>query len=236
MSEQTLLQGKLEMSSSPWAAEDVGVLWGELLSNQLLCASAALLFLLMIRDIFRLTPPLLYALSHLHGTSSLEYNISNARIRNWASLASLLPFALISDRFGLYRPEYWSNIPAEWSSVASIGICLAFYLVRRSLHLAIKPRRMYSEDMATLRHSFYNFFLIMCPVMLLSAGLLLSFDVSEDIIRAVLLCEIALIYLHSLVRSGQILASRCGGLATILYLCALEILPLAILVISAVVF
>ena len=53
--------------------------------------------------------------------------------------------------------------------------------------------------------------------------------------RLVLLTVIGLSFLMSGVRSAQILAQHCNGLAAFLYLCGLELMPATLLVLSAVV-
>lgn len=236
MTEELFLQGRLEMSSSPIAVEELAPLWGDILVNKILIVVSVLLFILMLKDIIKLTPALAYTLQQKHGSLSLEYNISISRIRNWTALVCIIPFCLIADRYGLYTPDFWEEIPQKWSSVAHLAVFCAFYMVRAFLHSAIRPPKMHSEDLATFRHSPRNYFIILVFIEILSCLLMSIAGLPEGTCRLVILIESALIYLLCLIRSGQILRPHCGGLATILYLCGLEMIPVVILAVSAVVF
>jgi hypothetical protein len=72
-------------------------------------------------------------------------------------------------------------------------------------------------------------------VLLVTVGILALIGLDYSIVRLVLYGETALVYLLFLSRCAQILSLSCNHLRTFLYLCALEILPAALLVVSAVV-
>ena len=236
MADSIFLQGKLEMSSSPVMVEEALPLWGEILSNRLLVALSVLLFIFALKDIFKLTPSLVYMLQQKHGSQSLEYNISIARIRNFTALICICPFCLIADKYALYDAAFMADVSPMWRSCVHIGIFAAFLLLRRIIHSVIKVRRMHSDELASFSHSPYNYFILTVFVMVASSLVMSFFNAGNDFAHSVTMIEIALFYFLSLIRSGQILRSYCGGLATILYLCGLEILPAAILIASAVVF
>ena len=229
-------QGRLEMSSSPITIEEGLPAWGEMLSNQILVVASVIFFIIMLKDIFKLAPALFYVLQQKHGAQALEYNISMSRIRNYAALICIIPFCLIINRYGLYSPEFMKDVPAEWSSPATIAVFCAFLILRRMMHSSIRPRRMHSDEMASFSHCDYNYFILMSFALTAASFILSACKVGDETSATVILTVCGLFYLLGLIRSGQILRSYCGVLATILYLCALEILPTAILVISAVVF
>lgn len=236
MTEDIFSAGRLEMSDTPLIADNSALIWGEQLGTQIPAVLAILLFILMLKDIFRLIPSLIYAIKFPHGTSGLEYNLSVSRIRNRAALLCLLPFCLIADRYGLYRPDFWAQIPQQWSSCATLGIMAAFVLLRIFIYAAVRPRRMHNEEFVTLRHSGYNFF-IACTIMMLLVSFIFSLaGVPDAISKVVIYVIMGIMALMSIWRSAYFLAANCGGLATILYLCGLEIVPMAMLVVSAVVF
>lgn len=236
MTEDIFRAGRLEMSETPLAADSTASIWGEQLGTQIPAVLAILLFILMLKDIFRLIPPLVYAIKFPHGTSGLEYNLSVSRIRNRTALLCLLPFCLIADRYGLYRPEFWAQVPPQWSSSATFGVMAAFVLLRSFIYAAARPRRMHNDEFVTLRHSAYNFFIACTIVMLIAACILSLSGMPDSISRSVIMVILGIMALMSILRSGYFLAANCGGLATILYLCGLEIVPMAALVVSAVVF
>lgn len=227
-------QGRLEMSSAPLPEFQTPAEWNDLLPNKIAIVLSVMLVLIYLKDIIRLIPPLLYALDRKRGGESLEYNVSAARMRNTVALIYTLPFCLIADYCGAYRPGFWSMVPPEWSSAATLGVMLAYFLLRRLCYAAIRPGKMSAESLATLKHSLYNYFIALVSVAVPTIGILPLFSVREDIISTVFLALTGLAFAFATVRAWQILKSRRSPLPTILYLCGLEILPAAAVVASAV--
>ncbi len=227
-------QGRLEMSAAPLPEFQTPAGWNDLLPNKIAIVLSVVLVLVYLKDIIRLIPPLLYALDRKRGGESLEYNVSAARMRNTVALIYTLPFCLIADYCGAYRPGFWSMVPPEWSSAATLGVMLAYFLLRRLCYAAIRPGKMSAESLATLKHSLYNYFIALVSVAVPTIGILPLFSVREDIISTVFLALTGLAFAFATVRAWQILKSRRSPLPTILYLCGLEILPAAAVVASAV--
>lgn len=227
-------QGRLEMSTAPLPEFQTPAEWNNLLPNKIAIVLSVVLVLVYLKDIIRLIPPLLYALDRKRGGESLEYNVSAARMRNTVALIYTLPFCLIADYCGAYRPGFWSMVPPEWSSAATLGVMLAYFLLRRLCYAAIRPGKMSAESLATLKHSLYNYFIVLVSVAVPTIGILPLFSVREDIISTVFLALTGLAFAFATVRAWQILKSRRSPLSTILYLCGLEILPAAAVVASAV--
>lgn len=228
------IQGKLEMSAVPVQEAAQAMLWDDFLLNRVLVVAAVLIGIAGLRDLLRLLPELLYCFSRPRASVSLEYNTSVVRMRNTAALISILPFCLLADRFGLFRPELWSAVPEEWSAPATVGVFLAYLLLRTVCSALIRPPRLNGTAADAVRRSPWNYFILLTLLMLLTVGLLYIFRPSDTVVRITLYAETALFFLLSLLRSGQILASGFSGLTTILYLCGLELLPAAALAAYAV--
>lgn len=228
------IQGKLEMSAVPVQEAAQAMLWDDFLLNRVLVVAAVLIGIAGLRDLLRLLPELLYCFSRPRASVSLEYNTSVMRMRNTAALISILPFCLLADRFGLFRPELWSAVPEEWSAPATVGVFLAYLLLRTVCSALIRPPRLSGTAADAVRRSPWNYFILLTLLMLLTVGLLYIFRPSDTVVRITLYAETALFFLLSLLRSGQILASGFSGLTTILYLCGLELLPAAVLAACAV--
>ena len=228
------IQGKLEMSAVPVQEAAQAMLWDDFLLNRVLVVAAVLIGIAGLRDLLRLLPELLYCFSRPRASVSLEYNTSVVRMRNTAALISILPFCLLADRFGLFRPELWSAVPEEWSAPATVGVFLAYLLLRTVCSALIRPSRLSGTAADAVRRSPWNYFILLTLLMLLTVGLLYIFRPSDTVVRITLYAETALFFLLSLLRSGQILASGFSGLTTILYLCGLELLPAAALAAYAV--
>ena len=228
------IQGRLEMSAVPLPEGAAEILWRDTDINRLLTVIAVLIGIAGIRELFRLMPALAFTFSRTRATVSLEYNTSMVRTRNSAALACILPFCLVADRFGLLRPEIWSAVPAEWSVAATAGVMLAYLLLRSMCAAAIRLPRMDSLSEAAVHRAPWNYFILLTILMLATAGILPAAGADDRLTRLVLYVEAALLYLLSLVRTGQILAGSFSGLSTILYLCGLELLPTAALAACAI--
>ena len=233
--ESFFTQGRLEMSAVPLPEPQSLASWGELLPNRIGIVISIVLVLLNLKDIIRLFPTLVYALDRVRGSIALEYNVSKARMRNDIALVLALPFCLLLDRYALYRPQFWVWISPAWSSLATIGAVLAFIALRRLCHLAVHIPRLGQDSDSALVHSLYNFFIALCFVILPLVGILSVFSLNDSTIRLVILSGTGLAYLLSLTGEVKIfLNAGHSALRTILYLCALEILPAAAVVASAV--
>ena len=228
--EEVFKSGSLVMSSSPVTDLAQAVRWGELPTNRILAVAAVLLLILALPDLLRLAPGLLYSFDRTRGSAELEHSLGAARTRNLVALTFILPFCLMLDRYALLRPRFWSLIPPQWSAPAALGLMAAFLLVRALCYALFRPRRLGTEESATLRHLPYNYFILMAALTLLTAGACSVFGVPDGTVRTVLMWEIAAVWLFTWVRSGQFLAGHGIGFPTFLYLCGLEIIPAALLV------
>lgn len=228
------IQGRLEMSSVPIPEAAVQPLWNDILLNRVLVVAAVLIALSCLRDLFKLLPELFYCFSRTRASISLEYNTSVVRMRNTAALVCVLPFSLIADRYGLFRPELWERIPDTWSAAATVGVLISYLLLRSACAAMMHPPKLGGTAWDAVRRGPWNWFIMLSMLMLMTVGLLYVFRPADGTVRMVLYAETALFFLFSTLRSGQILAGVFSGLTTILYLCGLELLPAAVLVACAV--
>ena len=228
------IQGRLEMSSVPVQEAAAGLLWSDVGVNRVLVLLAVLLAVAGLCDLFRLLPELLFCFSRPRASVSLEYNTSVVKMRNSAALACMLPFCLMADRFGLFRPDMAEEVPAEWSAAATAGLMLAYLLLRLLCGALVRLPRMDQLSAAAVRRGPWSWFILLTLLMLASVGPLTAAGVGDEAVRIVLYAECSLFFLLSTIRSGQILGSVFSGLSTILYLCALEVLPTAALAACAI--
>ncbi|MBO4263841.1 MAG: DUF4271 domain-containing protein [Bacteroidales bacterium] len=222
-------QGVLEMSGTPLSLPAGMPSWQDCLTNRIAVVVTVLLGFCLLREYQRLVPALRDCLIRWKANVSLEHSMSQARSRNLLALSSALPFLLLADRFRFFRPAFWDAVPLPWSLPATAGVLLVFVLFRGLLYLLIRPARLGTEQRTAARKTLYNCFILLVLALLLTTMFLLGFHAGDTLVRRVLLGECALFWLVSLVRTGQIFAANCNSFATILYLCAFEILPFGIL-------
>ena len=209
--------------------------WQDLTANRILVVIATVVVLLYITEIIRLLPSLMQVLSRWRGAIYLEHSVNMARSRNLSAMAISIPLCLLADRFALYRPGWWSAIPPQWSALTFIGIWAVYLLLRRGISYFIIPYTLDSDNRGAVKYTLNTFTIIAGILMLTTTLVMRVFHSPEASVRTVLLFEAGFFWLFSLLRTGQILGAHCGGFTTILYLCALEILPAGLLVLSAVV-
>jgi hypothetical protein len=222
--------GSLEMSPVPIAGQGAEMLWADCMVNRIAVLSALILFVIELVDLFRLYPSLWRCVLFWKGNLELEHSVSLARTRNTVALVMAVFLCLIADRWQLIAPSFKMELPQEWHLAVCAGVILGYILVRRLAYLISRFRSLINEYDCTLRHSMYNYQILLTSLMLVTAFPLTAFGVADSAVRIVLLIEFAALTLLYLIRTIQILSSRFAFLATILYLCALEMLPLGILI------
>ena len=107
------------------------------------------------------------------------------------------------------------------------------FLFRLALYALCKPRRKV-EFYRLSRRQAYTFFILLTILSLALAGFLALFGCNDLLIRKVIIIETAVVYTLFVIRRAQILALSCNHFRTFLYLCALEVLPTSVLVVSAI--
>lgn len=218
------------MPQAPVPQEAASLLWNDCLVNKFAVIVTLILFLIEVSDLIRLFPQLLRCISRWKGNLELEHSVNQARTRNTLAMVMAMVLCIILDRWAVLPPSFKTSLPAEWQLAVSAALIGGYVLLRRILYLFSRFRSRTAEYDQCLQHSVYNYQILLTSLMLPTALLMTAFSPPEATMRVVLLVESAVFSLLHLLRSGQIFASRCSTLATILYLCALEILPLGILI------
>ncbi len=227
--------GVLHLPTSP--AELPSAMWNELTVNRVLVVVAAVLAVLVLRDYVRLVPLLAGCLLRERGNVEIEHSVSQARNRNRCSMAGLFILCLLGSRYNLYPAGFMQRIPVSWHTGVLAGVMAAFLLLRKMLSVLSDPltrKKLDSEMRGAVHHALYNYFLVMLPVILVSTALFWIFRAQDGPIRYSIWAELIVCLVFAWFRTGQILRSRYSVLQTFLYLCGLELLPVAALVACAV--
>ena len=225
-----LFSSTLEMSSTPLPQQASGMLWSDILPNRIAVVVAAVLLLIEIADILMLFPHLMRCIPFWKGNMELEHSVSVSRTRNTVALLAGLLFCLAADSCSLLDPS-WREMAPPWARLGITAAIIIGFALLRGLFYLISPLRSRSSEFAcTVRHTFFNFFILYAFLAVLSAILMAAVGIGARAARVVLIAEAAVVYLVDIVRTTQILSSKYGVFATILYLCALEFLPAGILI------
>lgn len=223
-------EGILNMSTTPLLPSAGAQPWAEYFLNRVFVVLTVTLILLEIADLLRIFPQLWRCVSRWKGNLEVEHSVSVARTRNTVALPAVLIITMLSDRFLLINPGFGTFVSPSWHLMMTFGIVMLALFLRWLFYLCTPLRSKTSEYASTLRHVIFNYLILLSLLMLASALLLMALKVPSAAVRGVLLAESAVVFILHLRRTSQILSSRYGSLATILYLCALEILPVGILI------
>ena len=223
-------QSTLEMSTSPLTQAASGLLWSEVLVNRIAVLAAVVLLVLELMDIILLFPHLLRCVPIWKANVELEHSVSLSRTRNTVALVCGILFCVVADRYSLLDPSWRASAAPEYQLAITAALIFGAVLLRRLLYLVSPLRSRTSEFACTVRHALYNYSILFCLLAVVSTVIMEAAGVSAAAGRVVLLVEAALLYLLDIMRTVQIFGSRYGVFPTILYLCALELLPMGILI------
>lgn len=202
----------------------------------LLALFAFLVVLLLLRRLLNIFPSLLACLIRGKESLNLEASVKLSRDRDALALAMIVPFCLVAFRYCLYSPA----ILEGFSGNALLGIYFAVFfvyvLLRKLASWLFRPRRMQQKVYAAAVKASSSFFIIGTLLLLATGGVLDLFNVPEADVRSAMLWVSALIYAVFLLRKIQIFSTSCSVFVAFLYLCALEMIPTGILVVSAIIF
>ena len=195
-----------------------------------------LAMMLILRHFVEIFPSLLASLIRWKEIVNFENITTWARYRNWTAMILFLPFCIIVQEFGLYRPHFMADFNETFSLLTIIGIFLAYLLMRYAMLRLFKGKKMPAKTWQTANRSVYNFFILLTLLLLAEGSVATFFGANPLSIKKMLLWSSVAIYLIAMLRKVQILSANCHFLSAILYLCALEILPTGALVASAIIF
>ncbi len=199
----------------------------------ILVVVSVLLGVLLLKRFFLFFPYMADSILRARGSTALESSIRISHDRNILALSLLLPFVLLMYRFRLYDPSFLQGLSPNMYMLSLLGVLMAFLLLRLLLYLLFKPRR--HQDFYRLSHrAGFTWFIELVLLLLLTVGILFLCRCNDLTIKRFIYIETLVVYILFLVRRGQILSMGCKPFRTFLYLCALEILPTSLLVLSAV--
>ncbi len=233
MLEEPFRSGRLLLPDTPpHAVEAAGE--GLSLVASVLVAVSVLLFLLALRSFLNVLPYLADNIFRARGSAALENSVRVSRDRNLVATVFLVPAILLIFRYRLFDIALFDALSPDMRLLAVAGVFLAYLLVRFLLYRWLRPRRRYDNYQMAYRAG-YTFFILLMMLALVTVGVCYVLRLPDLTVKTLLLVETGVMYLLYLFRRGQILSTSCNTLTTFLYLCGLELLPTALLVVPAVI-
>lgn len=195
-----------------------------------------LIVLLLLKRLVDIYPSLVACLIWWKESFNLEASVKLARDRDMLALAMVVPFCLVAFRFRLYSPGFFDACSPNRVLGLYLAVFLTYLMLRSLVAWLFRPQKMPKKTYATGCRAAYSFFTVLTLLLLAMGGVMDLLKVDEGAIRIAMLWVSAVIYALYLIRKTQIFATSCSIFTAFLYLCALEIIPTGILVVSAVVF
>ena len=204
------------------------------LAASLLVAVSVLLFLLALRSFLNVLPYLSDNIFRARGSAALENSVRVSRDRNLVAAVFILPAILLIYRYRLFDIAWLDTLTPDLRLAAIAAVFVLYLIVRFLLYRWLRPRRRYDDYQMAYRAGF-TFFILLMILALLTVGVCYVLHLSDLTVKTILLVETGVMYLLYLFRRGQILSMSCNSLTTFSYLCGLELLPTALLVVPAVI-
>ena len=202
------------------------------LSMQIAVVVFVVLAIAILKRFLQVVPFLLDSIFRARGSSALEGSVRVSHDRDLIALVLLIPAILATFRYRLWAPSFLDRFPPDARLGLVAAAIVAVLLIRYLLHLWLKPRRHADTWWLGYRLG-HTWFILLMMLVLPTLGILYLFHVNDLTVKWFILSELGFVYALFLLRKAQILALSCNPLLTFLYLCALEIIPASMLVVSA---
>ena len=214
----TFVFGQLAMPQEYLPAAEA--VWSDNFLNSSLVLVAVVAMVISLGDLYRVAPALLRSLLGRKGCEETEYNMQTSRTRTWLSAVFMLPLCLLADRY----------LAPQSDVLRVMALWMGFLLLRLLLYAMIRYRIQGGENFRYAYRCFFTYLILATTVSLLAAGGLYLAGAEDVIFRKVIFAILSAFYLLFLIRKWQFLRNSYRRFTTFLYLCALEFLPLGILV------
>lgn len=153
--------------------------------------------------------------------------------RNVVAVFSFPLFCLIASAYRLWEPSFMQTTGPGLHYLLTAAAAFGYIGLRTAIGFSLFPKNMSRKNYAVAMNEFFTFMIAAAFVLPVTAALLSIPGVPDADIRGVLMWELAVIYAVHFIRKAQILSASLSLFPTILYLCTLELIPTAALVVSA---
>lgn len=206
---------------------------GEQISDAILVIMTVI-FIIYIRKAIDILPQTAGCLLRWKENINLEFNVRSSRERNGMA-AILYPTAcVIIYRYGLAGTAAADTIHPAAALAAIAGSIAVFLAIRMLLFRIMRPSGANPRLWDTSRRALYTYFIPAAILSVLTSGIMELSGIPADTIRDSVTYVSASVWIIFLIRQLQIFRNFCSLFSAILYLCTLEILPMAILVTAAI--
>ena len=194
------------------------------------------IILLTLNTLTGVFPSLIACIIRWKESVNLDASVQLSRSRDVMAATLIIPFCLVTYKHHVYSPVWIEDLNMNAGLAATVGVFAVFILFRTLLEYWMRPTKMNPKTYKTACKASYTFFSILTLIALATGSIMTFADANPEAIKNAIICISATIYAVFLVRKFQIFMSSCSFFTAFLYLCALEIFPTGLLVVSASVF
>lgn len=217
--------------------EPVPVLsWSDYDENRILLVLATVTFLIILPTIYNIFPALRGCMARSRGNLEVEHSLSTARARNICARTLFLPLLAIASRYPIYDAAFIPPVEEALMRLVRLTETAVAYLFLRDLIHALVFHfgfpRMETETRKAIRKCIFNYYILLVLTATASVIGLYVLQAEDLAVCRTIWVEIAVFMGIALVRKSQILRQSCSVLGTFLYLCGLEIIPAAAIVLA----
>jgi len=183
--------------------------------------------LFCLSDFFSFFKDMLSSCLDRRSAVRIEHSISKGRARNRVSAGFLPALILIADYFKLWDPV-WLNWWPESVSILKPTLAVVVILIFRALVMQFCPSKFDRDTRIAAGSGLANLLPFLVILMVLTITVLIVSGAGYGTFREALRVETAIAILLNIRIEGKILMNSASGFSTFLYLCALEMVLIAI--------
>ena len=202
----------------------------------LLVLFSFLIVLLLLRRLVNIMPSLMACMIRGKESLNLEASVKLSLDRDALALAMIIPFCLVAFRYKLYFPGFIEEMTDDSVLGIYFGVFAVYIFLRFLMTWLFRPQKLPKKTYVAADKASRSFFIVYTLMLLAMGGVFGLADVQDSVSRDAMLWVSAFMYLLFLLRKTQIFSTSCSVFAGFLYLCALEMIPTGILVVSAIIF
>ena len=192
--------------------------------------------MLLLKSIVSLFPSLAACMIRSKECFNLEGSVKLSRDRDMLAWAMILPFCLVTYRFNLFGTGFMNGWNEDIRLAVIVGLFVIYIIFRDAVFRLFRPQRIPKKTYMTAGNAAHTFFVILTLILLATGGVMTVTNADEQVITTAMLWISATIYIFFIFRKFEIFTSSCSLFTAFLYLCALEILPTGILMVSEIIF
>lgn len=196
---------------------------------------SVIIVIIMLRRIVGILPAVFACTLRWKECVKLDSFLKTSRDRDLTALALILPVMLTIQRYTLLPYRFLDSMVPEAALGVITGIFVCYIGFRMFSALLFLPRKSHKKS-RNPDYSERTFFIIIAVSILSVSWIMSLFHIYPTITRHTIIWLSAAIYTLYLIRKFEFFQSSHSLFASFLYLCALEIVPTGILVVSAIIF